>query len=265
MKTLFRKWIELVEKPLTPLSTVENKYVIKEVLGKGSYGFTYLVEDEQKNQKVLKQLRRYKRLDHSGSMAFEREATILNDFQHFAFPQFFEKFEDKSQKRFIVMEFKKGKTYEQLIFDDNVQYTEQEALKELYLVLKLVKIIHNKGYVHRDLRIPNILKFENTHYIIDFGLARKVSDQIDKEEKLNRLDKKLFRENTFKSDFYALGHFLLFLLYSSYEPETNKKKTWEEELMISSQCKMILRKMLQLDTAYDEIDYLINDVEKCLN
>ncbi|HZH62968.1 MAG TPA: protein kinase family protein [Metabacillus sp.] len=265
MKALFRKWTELVEKPLPPLTTVENKYVIKEILGKGSYGFTYLVEDEQKNQKVLKQLRRYKRLDPSGIKAFEREATILKDFQHPAFPQFFEKFMDMNQKRFIIMEFKKGKTYEQLIFDDNVQFTEQEALKELYQVLKLVKIIHNKGYVHRDLRIPNILKYENTHYIIDFGLARRVSDQVDKEEKLNRLDKRLFRENTFKSDFYALGHFLLFLLYSSYEPETNKKKTWEEELMISSECKIILRKMLQLDTAYDEVDHLIKDVEKCLN
>ncbi len=259
------KWIELVEKPLKPLTIVENKYLISELLGKGSYGFTYLVEDKGKHQKVLKQLRKYKRLDHAGNKAFDREASILNDFQHPAFPRFYEKFEDKSQKRFIVMEYKKGKTYEQLIFDEGVQYTEKESIKELYDVLKIVRIIHEKGYVHRDLRIPNILKHENTHYIIDFGLARQTTDRVGKEEKLNRLDKKLFREISYKSDFYALGHFLLFLLYSSYEPETSKKKTWEEELTLSSQCKMILRKMLQIDEPYEEVTQLLKDVEKCLH
>lgn len=263
MNVLLNKWIELVEKPLTPLSIVENKYVITEILGKGSYGFTYLVEDQQKNQKVLKQLRKYKRLDRTGSRAFDREAFILSNFQHPAFPQLFEKFEDVSQKKFIVMEYKKGKTYEQLIFDDGVKYTEKEALVELYHVLGLVKIIHEKGYVHRDLRIPNILKHGNTHYIIDFGLARKITDQIANEEKLNRLDKKLFREISYKSDFYALGHFLLFLLYSSFEPATSKKKTWEEELTVTSHCKVILRKMLQLDTAYEEVDQVLKDVENC--
>ncbi|WP_235991766.1 serine/threonine protein kinase [Metabacillus schmidteae] len=262
---LINKWIELVEKPLNPLTVVENKYMITEILGKGSYGFTYLVEDEQKNQKVLKQLRKYKRLDHAGSMAFDREAFILSDFKHPAFPQFHENFEDKNQKRFIVMEYKKGKTYEQLIFDDGVRYTEKESLKELYDVLMLVKIIHEKGYIHRDLRIPNILKHENTHYIIDFGLARKSTDRVEKEEKLKRLDKKLFREISYKSDFYALGHFLLFLLYSSYEPESSKKKTWEDELRISNQCKMILRKMLQLDEPYEEVTQVIHDVKKCLH
>lgn len=264
MNVLFKKWIELVEKPLSLLTSVENKFVITEILGKGSYGFTYLVEDKQKKQKVLKQLRKYKRLDHTGSKAFNREASILSDFHDPAFPRFFESFEDEFQRKFIVMEYKKGKTYEQLIFDDDVKYSEQEALKELYDVLKLVKLIHEKGYVHRDLRIPNILKHENTHYIIDFGLARKVTDCEDKEEKLNRLDKKLFREISFKSDFYALGHFLLFLLYSSFEPDSSKKKTWEEELPISSPCKMILRKMLQLDTPYEGVDQVIIDVENCL-
>ncbi len=264
MNVITKKWIELTEKPLTPTTIVDNKYVVDQILGKGSYGFTYLVTDVQKNQKVLKQLRRYKLLDQSGKDAFEREAKTLKDFQHFAFPRFFEQFEH-NQKRFIVMEYKKGKTYEDLIFQEQKLFTEAEALEELYHILKLVKVIHDKGYVHRDLRIPNILKHESEHYIIDFGLARKKSDRIGKEEKLDRLDKKLFRDLTYKSDFYALGHFLLFLLYSSYEPVSNKKKSWEEELILSDRCKMILRKMLQIDVAYEMVDEVIVDVKKCLN
>lgn len=32
-----------------------------------------------------------------------------------------------------------------------------------------------------------------------------------------------------KSDFYALGHFALFLLYSGFTPSDEEEKCWEEE------------------------------------
>ncbi len=183
---------------------------------------------------------------------------------HSAFPAFSEQFEE-NQKQFIVMEYKKGKTFEELIFQENRFYSESAALKELYEILKLVKYIHENGYVHRDLRIPNILKNEEEYYIIDFGLARKIDEKTnDNKENLNHLEKRLFREVAFKSDFYALGHFLLFLLYSSYVPTSKKQQSWEEELQISYSTKKILRKMLQLDEPYQDISSLLKDVTPCI-
>ncbi|WP_269671074.1 protein kinase domain-containing protein [Metabacillus litoralis] len=138
-------------------------------------------------------------------------------------------------------------------------FSEEEALKEVYDVLELVKLFHDIGWVHRDLRIPNILKNGAEKYIIDFGLARFIKD--DTSEQFDSLEKKLFREVSFKSDFYALGHFLLFLLYSSFQPKTREKRSWEEELDITDHSKRILRKMLQLDEPYAEVNQIMKDIK----
>lgn len=258
MNKFTKKWIELTEQPLKAHQTVNEKYVIKKLLGKGSYGFTYLVKDEENQNKVLKQLRKYKMLEKSGEESFKHEVTILRTLNDSSIPAFYDEFIE-NEKHFIVMEYKKGKTYEDLIFIENMTFSEEEALKELYDVLVLVKLFHDIGWVHRDLRIPNILKNEEEKYIIDFGLARFIKD--DTSEQFDSLEKKLFREVSFKSDFYALGHFLLFLLYSSFQPKTREKRSWEEELDITDHSKRILRKMLQLDEPYAEVNQIMKDIK----
>lgn len=264
MNRFYSKLIEISEKPLKAAEIVGGKYIVADLLGKGSYGYTYLVNDQQGNLLVLKQLRKYKMLEESGRNSFKREANILKALNNSAFPTFYEHFEE-NDKQFIVMEYKKGNTFEEIIFRENISFTESAAFKELYQILHLVKHIHELGFIHRDLRIPNILKNDNEYYIIDFGLARKLEDQTSLfEEKANHLEKQLYREVAFKSDFYALGHFLLFLLYSSFEPLSKKKRTWEEELQITPFAKKILRKMLQLDEPYTEVQILINDVKECM-
>jgi serine/threonine-protein kinase len=259
MKGLYSKLIEIGERPLKPANIVGGKYFVEGLLGKGSYGFTYLVKDQSNQIFVLKQLRKYKMLMESGRQAFKCEANVLKSLNHQAFPSFIEQFEE-NEKQFIVMEYKRGKTFEDLIFQDNISFSETEAFKELYHILLLVKHIHENGYVHRDLRIPNILKDVEDYYIIDFGLTRKLNDQNSIEETMMHMEKRLYREVATKSDFYALGHFLLFLLYSTYEPVSKKKRSWEEELAISTPAKKVIRKMLQMDEPYEEVQLLLNDV-----
>ena len=66
-----------------------------------------------------------------------------------------------------------------------------------------------------------------------------------------------------KSDFYALGHFALFLLYSGFTPSDEEEKCWEEELSISSGLKSVLRKMLQIDLPYERAEDIIGDLISC--
>jgi len=260
MNKLILKWHEISERPLKINAQISQKYTIKKVLGKGSYGFTYLVDDKQGTSYVLKQLRKYKMLDDHGRASFQREADILKTLRHSAYPAFYEQFEENGRS-FILMEYKQGFTFEQLIFNENHIYDEKASFYHLERILEIVKPIHNLGIVHRDLRIPNILMNGNEYYIIDFGLARKISDKKSNEEVNEILAKQLFREIAFKSDFYALGHFVLFLLYSGYEPETKKSRSWEDELELSVTSKKILRKMLQLDEPYPDIEQLLMDVK----
>lgn len=264
MNRLYSKIIEISEKPLAVSTNVGGKYLIVDVIGKGSYGFTYLVKDQDNQLFVLKQLRKYKQLDKAGITAFNREANILKTLNNPAFPSFYEQFVE-DQKQFIVMEYIKGKTFEELIFQDKLTFSESESFKELYSILLLVKHIHEMHYVHRDLRIPNILKNNQDYFIIDFGLTRHISDHNNtNEETIIQLEKKLYREVAFKSDFYALGHFLLFLLYSTYVPVSKKKMSWEEELFISGNARRVIRKMLQIDEPYMDVDQLILDVKNCI-
>ncbi len=130
-------------------------------------------------------------------------------------------------------------------------------------MLAVVEYIHANNIVHRDLRIPNILLRDGTVFVIDFGLARFFGKSVPYIETYAP-EKKLWRDTHPKSDFYALGHFTLFLLYSSYEPKTEEEKSWEEELSISEDARFILRKMLQIDQPYDHIYTLINDVDQLI-
>ncbi|WNB92777.1 serine/threonine-protein kinase [Bacillus sp. NEB1478] len=245
-KTLQRLWYD---RPLKPGHTLEHRYTILEVLGMGSYGITYLASDQKTNTKVvLKQLRTTKARTASGLRSFKRESIILETLQHPRVPRLLDVFENENN-HFIVMEWIQGKTFEDLIFRKDHKYSEKDTIRILVELLTIVETFHEKGIIHRDLRIPNIIERNGKLHIIDFGLACFLTDQEDLEP--NEHPEKLrMRAVAMKSDLFALGHFALFLLYSTYEPLSRKERGWQEELDISLSFKTILRKMLQLDEPF---------------
>lgn len=226
----------------------------------GSYGIAYMASDLQTGRSVVVKQGRTKR--NVSGVVFQREAAILRRLQHPQIPKLYDMFVEKGIPH-LVMEYIEGETVETLIFDKGYTYTEHQSFCLLRDVLEVVACIHAKGVVHRDLRIPNILLCDGAVFIIDFGLARFFGEPIPHLETYV-LEKRLRRETNAKSDFYALGHFILFLLYSSYEPVTEEERSWEEELSLSAEARRILRKMLQIDRPYDNIADLINDVDQLI-
>jgi serine/threonine protein kinase, bacterial len=239
----------LFDRPLKPGLLIHERYEIKEVLGMGSYGITYLVLDVHTNETiVLKQLRRTKAKIKSGLRSFQKESEILKAVQHPQVPMLLDEFQS-DKGFFITMEWIQGNTFEDLIFRDQQQYSEQETIKVLLKLLNIVNRFHQKGIIHRDLRIPNIIERNGKLHIIDFGLACYLTDE-EAEDPNDHPEKLRMRAVTVKSDLFALGHFALFLLYSSYEPQSKIERSWEEELNISYSFKTVLRKMLQLDEPF---------------
>ncbi|WP_035098441.1 serine/threonine protein kinase [Anoxybacteroides tepidamans] len=239
----------------------DGRYQIVRKLGMGSYGIAYLANDLHTNKLVvIKRMRAIKRKTRRKS--FEREARILRRLDHPQIPALYETFTERKALH-LVMEYMDGDTVESLIFEQGKTYTEEEAFLLLREVLIVVEHIHQAGIVHRDLRIPNILLRDTGVCIIDFGLARFLHERDSKIESYI-LEKKLRRQIDIKSDIYALGHFLLFLLYSSYEPTTDEEKSWEEELELSDGARSILRKMLQISPPYRNIGELVRDIDQVL-
>ncbi|OES46590.1 serine/threonine protein kinase [Domibacillus iocasae] len=254
----------LFERPLKPDTLVRGRFKLNSLIGKGSYGLTYKAKDLQTGSiVVVKQLRKRKRHKSEEVQYFLQEAGFLQQFNHPSIPQFVAAFEEDGVP-FLVMDFIDAPNFEELIFNKNKVYTEKETFLILLDVINVVQYFHQQGIVHRDLRIPNILWDGTSIYIIDFGLARLLGSKPSSPRK-GKKEHPLFRELSVRSDFFALGHFALFLLYSTFEPASKKEKSWEEELVLSPVARQTIRRLLQLDQPYETITELIIDAERVLS
>jgi serine/threonine protein kinase, bacterial len=259
-KYLYR-W--LVDRPFKKGKVICGRYEIIDVLGMGSYGITYVANDiVQQKKVVVKQLRKTKQRTSQGLKSYHYEAKLLSQLNHPQIPSLYEAIET-DEGCFLVMELIQGKTFEDLIFEEKCVYTEEQALNILLNILDVVSAIHEQGIVHRDLRIPNIIDVNGTIYVIDFGLARFLGDH---EETSTLIEEQQFmRQTSAASDIYALGHFLLFLLYSGYESTEKQERSWEQELHLSAPIKTIIQKMLRADESYESIKSLQKDIYDYIN
>lgn len=97
-------------------------------------------------------------------------------------PKFFTSFDinvggknkNEGERRVIVMSYINGEGLSTLI--KNGVYDDEDIFKKFILNLgEILKQIHSKGYVHRDLKLSNVLVENNTEaYIIDYGLSCKI-------------------------------------------------------------------------------------------
>lgn len=241
---------------------VAKRYEIMNHLGTGSYGNSYLVYDQvSKQKKVLKALRIHKRITESGKREFECEKELLQSITHPGFPRFFE---DGSYRNipFYTMEYIEGKNFEQLIFQDGQKYSEIQAFTIANQLLEHINYLHEQQLIHRDIRIPNVIASGSEIVLIDLGLARKRNDANSKGRTRVR---HLRKEVNPQADFYGLGHFLLFLLYSNFSfPDKKKERSWEEELEISYQAKYIISRLLQIEDCYENCAQVKSDILKII-
>jgi serine/threonine protein kinase, bacterial len=240
---------------------IDARYCIVKWLGTGGYGRSFLVEDiKEKKLVVLKALRLHKRMSLRGRNGFILETKMLRSLEHTSLPKLHCTGE-ANRVPYFTMDYINGKTFEQLIFSEGKKYDRSETFRIGTELLQIIGYIHTQGIVHRDIRIPNVMVQEDQQLkLIDFGLAQKIgirSGQFHRQ-KYNKM-----KEISVQSDFYALGHFILFLLYSCYETEERAKdRSWEEELELPVFMRSVLRKLLQLDEPYEKWQDIHKDFTK---
>ncbi|RCK09678.1 hypothetical protein DT075_38310 [Bacillus licheniformis] len=80
--------------------------------------------------------------------------------------------EEELSISFIVMEYIEGKTFEDLLFYDGRVFDEQQTISILKEVLHSVSLLHSRGIIHRDLRIPNLIVNRGTIRIMgSYGIT----------------------------------------------------------------------------------------------
>lgn len=261
---MIRSWLD---RPLRSGTLVADRYELRRVLGIGSYGISYLAEDRRHGVLcVLKQVKPSRRKGRKGKPIFEREASILERLNHPGFPRLLNRLETNGHL-FLVMDYICGTNVEDLIFTEGRSFTEKEALRFASELFELVEAIHARGIVHRDLRIPNVITDGKRLYVIDFGLACPVGDPGGPPDDADGYpeEKRIRRMPEYSSDYYALGHFILFLLYSAYKGEPDApERGWEEELDLAPGTRRLLRRLLQIDAPYRSADELKCDLTEAI-
>lgn len=93
---------------------------------------------------------------------FERETRILALIKHPSIPFLIEAFDD-GKYSYIVMEYIRGRTLRN--YREERIYRTEEALGWIIELLEVLKYLHAKGFVHRDIKEDNIkLLDEHNHW-----------------------------------------------------------------------------------------------------
>lgn len=114
---------------------------------------------------------------------FEREAKVLAKLRHPNIVDVLEFGVSPEGLTYIVMELLEGRNLEQFLDDAAIQPA--YAIEVLREVLKGLAFAHQRQIVHRDLKPANVFlcgKSEKTIKLLDFGLAKMLSDDDVSEE-----------------------------------------------------------------------------------
>lgn len=215
---------------------------ILQQIGEGSYGVAYLRQNGS-TQTVVKRLKS-KRINRHYIEKFQQEISFLQQLQALPVPRIIQTgYIEKAP--YYEMSFAPGHTFEQAIFENHQSYTLSEVFMYTKQLLTITAQIHANNIVHRDLRIPNILVNAGQLTIIDFGLASTIDNKLAIEKIKN--PKKAKHP---VSDLYQIGHFMLFLLYSNFEPQTKKSTTWQQELQLTPMLQTYIEKLLMLQAPF---------------
>jgi serine/threonine protein kinase len=170
-------------------------YLLERVLGQGGFGITYLARDTNLDQKVA--IKEYLPVDVATRRAdatvrarsdeqteryrwgldrFIREARTLARFDHPNIVRVLSVFEQHGTA-YMVMRFEEGENFAALL-ERKRTLAEADLMRVLLPVLEGLELVHNAGFIHRDIKPDNIhIRADGTPVLLDFGSARMALGQ----------------------------------------------------------------------------------------
>ncbi|MEF3303406.1 serine/threonine protein kinase [Paenibacillus sp. GYB003] len=262
-RSVYEAWIDY---PKREGAVIAGQYRILRFLGIGSYGLTYVCVDADSGREVvLKQAKPSKRA--AGRQALRREADVLTRLRHPSIPQWLASFE-YNNGAYMATELVRGQTVEDFIFERGVVFSELETLRFVRRLVDIVAYVHEQGFVHSDIRIPNVILNDDRIHLIDFGLACRIGEPALRKTAFDSSAAAPNKSAEPADDLYAIGHFMLFMLYSGFEPRSSeavRDASWENELTLSPATRRMLRKLLRIDSPYSNTRQFARDVDLSLN
>jgi len=109
------------------------------------------------------------------------------------------------------------------------------SLKSLTNFIKTLKEVHKVGYIHRDIRSTNLIQYHDDVYLIDWGFACKIGENIDFAGKLFYASNDILESPTFPKitthPSQDLHMFLKMLYLTYFETDYIEKTKIREEIL----------------------------------
>ena len=153
-----------------------GKYHIDGIIGHGAMGIVYKGFDSSINRTVaIKTIHHHLLLGDSGAELLKRfkiEATAAARCQHQNIIAIYDFGQQEDNSPYIVMEFVKGRTLENLL--KTQQKLSFEQINRLFLsICDGLNYAHQQGIIHRDIKPANIIVLDDDRIkIADFGIAK---------------------------------------------------------------------------------------------
>jgi len=236
-------------------------FEIKKVLGHGGFGIVYLaidtklktevaikeffprelvdrdedthsislqrLEDECDNEKRKLYKKRYKHF----LKKFEKEAQIMASIEH---PNIVKvtRFIEANNTIYFVMNYIKGESLKEYV--KRVGRLTQEQIMEVIIpILEALKVVHSRGFLHRDIAPDNIRLTQNGKPILfDFGAAKsRIIDSDGTEISIGVFKngysspEQYYQDSTHSAstDIYSVGAVITFMLSGETPPEAPKR------------------------------------------
>ena len=223
------------------MNLINNKYVMIEKIGLGSFGSIYKGENVRTKEKVAIKVESIK----NGSKMLINETNV---YQYLGTKQGIPtvKWFGKDNVNYYMVLNLLGKSLEELKHEKTT-FTLKLTLQIGLQILCLLKTIHEKGLIHRDIKPENFLlglnHLNKQIYIIDFGFCKKYlhDDQHIQFKKIHNLigsynyasvNSHKRYELSRRDDMESLGYMLLYF----YLGELEWSNSNEKEIICLKEC-----------------------------
>jgi|CXWL01.1.fsa_nt_gi serine/threonine protein kinase len=156
--------------PLSADTVLQSRYTIVGQLGHGGMGAVYEAKDNRTSATVA--LKETFADDDYTRNAFEREAKMLANMTHEAFPRVMDYFAE-GDGFYLVMELIRGKDLSELLEERNAPFETEQVLEWADQILDALEDLHSQDIVHRDIKPSNLkLTPRGRIKLLDFGIAK---------------------------------------------------------------------------------------------
>merc|ERR1712228_226968 len=175
----FRKNSELVR--MMSYSKHLKEYTLKELIGKGTFGSVYRAIHEADNKIVALKIIDLEKLKQAqnGISRVKTEIAVQSQLNHESIIKLYTSFIDTNENKYVlVLEYCEGETLSDYLKKQNGgKLTESRCYFIFYQIVEIIKYLHQNEFIHRDLKLQNILIYPDTQKLklCDFGLAQNMN------------------------------------------------------------------------------------------